>query len=178
MARRRRKVTVAVGPVRVSYEWLGFMSGGTPANLDTSVQHELIPPSGASSVLDLEFTVLRCVGQLSFNMQSGVVAPVGVGAMIQKVTVGGDQVIDNIVNPLTTDPDDFDDRGIMWWWVAHQVGPHTPIADVDSVSVVVPFDVRTKRKMSKRDTLVLRVDAGTTAVSRVAVQCRTLIRTY
>ncbi len=163
---------------RVSLEWCGFRDGGTPSNLNTSTLFELVPPAGASAVVVTDFTVLRVVGNLSFQSQSGVTSSAAVGAMLFRANVGADQAIDADVPPLTTDVDDFDNNRIMWWQTWSSVAAAAASADFDEVARVVPIDITVKRKMDKRDTLVMRVDAGTTARVRVSVNLRALIRIY
>ncbi len=180
MVGRRRfrfRADAGRGP-RISLEWLGFRDAGIDANLDTDVTFELIPPAGAAGVGFLDLTVLRVVGDLSFRNQGAVVASVPVGAMLHVANVGGDQAIDDGINPLSTDLDDFDHRGIMWWrsWTALMA--HAPIADVDTIPTVVPFDIKVKRKLSKRDTFIMRVAAGASSISQVSLNCRVLMRQY
>ncbi len=162
----------------MSLEWLGFRDGGTPSNLNTSTSFELIAPAGASAIVVPDITVKRVVGNISFLAQSGVVATSNVAAMLFKANVGGDQVIDNDIPPLTTDVDDFDHAGIMWWQTWPGVSAPVLPADYDDVPLVVPLDITVQRKMDKRDTLILRIDAGTTARVRVSVNLRVLIRNY
>ena len=176
MARRRRKFKIRVGPVSGSYEWLGFRDGGADANLDTSTAFELIAPAGASAVLLPDFTVLRVVGQLGFRYQSTVTTSTRVGAMLQKVNVGGDQTIDGQINPLSTDVDDFDHEGIMWWQTWTTPVSEAQAADQDQVPRYIPIDIRVKRIINKRDSLVLRIDASTTARVRASCNVRVLVK--
>ncbi len=178
MARRRLRIRFK-GPQGPSgsLEWLGFADGGVNSNLDTTTTFELVPPAGASGVVEKDLTVLRIVGDISISAQTSVVASSAVGMMIGVRSVGRDQVIDEAYVPLSTDPDDLD-NSVMWKFVAANFGAHLAIADQDVTSVVVPVDITVKRKMSKRDTLVLTIQAEVTARKRAAVNLRTLIRVY
>ncbi len=179
MARRRRRTNRAVEAgfrgLYVRYEWTGFRDGGTPANLDTSVSFELVPPDGASSVVNLLPRIRRVVGDLSFSNQSTVVAGASIGYMFFMGNVGADQTIDADVPPLTTDPDDFNNAGIMHWHTVRDMLENSAPAEYDEASLRVPIDLKFNRKMKARDTFVLRVDAGTTARARVSVNLRVLI---
>ena len=179
-ARRRRfrfRADAGRGP-RISLEWLGFRDAGIPANLDTAVSYELVAPGAAGAIAKDDLTVLRVVGNLSFTAQSGVIAGSTLGAMLFKANVGGDQVIDDDFSALVTDVDKFDHSGIMWWQSWQGLLPQTATSEFDEVPVVVPIDIKVKRKLNKRDTLIMRVDAGTTGRSRVSANLRTLIRIY
>ncbi len=182
MAGRRKRLRFRAdagrGP-RISLEWLGFRDGGASAALDTSAIFELIPPAAESAVIETDLTVLRVVGQLCFKNQGTVTTPTTIGAMLFKGNVGGDQTIDDGINPLTTDPDNFDHSGIMWW----QTWPSIPYShgvtgEYDVGSVVMPIDIKVKRKLDKKDTLIMRVDAGTTGRAVCSCNLRTLIRIY
>lgn len=178
MARRRPFRRPRPMPVRKSLEWIGFRSGGTPGNLNTSISHELLGPAAQTAIVIVDATVLRVVGMLGFTAQSGVTSGTAVGAMLFKANVGSDDTIDADVPPLSTDVDDFDNPNIMWWQTWQSVLAPSAAADFDEVAFHVPLDITVKRKLSKRDTLVLRVDALTTGRTRVTVNLRTLIRTY
>ncbi len=180
MARRfpRGGLKTRPRPPRKNLEWLGFRDGGTPANLNTSTSFELIAPAGASAVVVNDATVLRVVGNLTFTAQSAVTAGSAVGVMLFKANVGADQTIDADVPPLTTDVDDFANENIMWWKVWQSVLALSASADWDEVSFEVPIDIKVKRRIEKRDTLVMRIDAATTGRTRVSANLRCLIRVY
>ncbi len=160
------------------YEWLGFRDGGAAGNLDTSTVFELIPPSGASSVVINEFMLHRVVGMMSFSNQGSVTATTHAGAVLQQADVGGDQVIDDGVPPLTTDLDEFANPGILWWQTWGSITAPVAAADYDTTALHVPLDVKGKRRFGKRKTLILRVDAATTARLKVAVNVRVLIEHF
>lgn len=176
VGRRRRKVAVRYGKAGASYEWLGFRDGGADANLDTSTSFELIAPAGASAVLLPDFTVIRVVGQIGLRYQSTVTTSTRCGAMLQHVNVGGDQTIDNQISPLSTDVDDFDHKGIMWWQTWTTPTSEAQAADQDQVPRYIPIDIKVKRIIDKRDSLVLRIDASTTGRLRASVNVRVLVK--
>ncbi len=173
--RSRRAVEAGFRGFYVRYEWTGFRDGGTPANLNTSVLFELVPPDGASAVVNLLPKIRRVVGNIGFTSQSTVTSASTVGAMLFMANVGADQTIDADVPPLTTDPDDFNNKGIMWWQTWQAVLSEGPAADWDEHAHTVPIDIKVNRQMRARDTLVLRLDAGTTARTRATVNLRVLI---
>ncbi len=174
----RKRIIRVRSEKRISLEWLGFRDGGIPGNLNTSTVFELVPPAGASAAVEHDVTHLRTVGNISFTAQSAVVAGTSLGAILFKGNVGADQAVDADVPPLSTDVDDFDNSGIMWWQTWQSLLPAGPAADFDEAAVVIPIDIRVKRRLSKRDNIQLRIDAGTTARARVSVNVRTLIRVY
>lgn len=177
MTRRRRKFTARYGKASASYEWLGTRDGGAEANLDVSTAFELMAPAGASAVLLPDFTVVRIVGLLGLRFQSGVTTSTRVGAMVQKVNVGGDQTSDDSIDPLSTDVDDFDHSGIMWWQTWTCPVASVAAAEADSAAAfLVPIDIKIKRIINKRDRLILRVDASTTARMRASCNVRVLAR--
>ena len=178
MPRRRGVRVTYTQKKRISFEWVGFRSGGTQGNLDTSITHEIVPPAGAAAVIQPDITLYRVVGMISLTAQAAGATTTGIGMQLRVASVGGDQVIDETLNPLTTDVDLFDDKGIIWWQSYGRLGANVAAADLDIVGVHIPIDVKVKRKMDKRDTLVLRIDASTTGISRVSVETRCLIRTF
>ena len=178
MARRRGVRLTHRREDRVSLEWLGFHDGGTPANLDTQTAFELVPPGPASGAVESDLTVLRVVGNVSTMLQNTQTVPATVGMQLHVGNVGGDQAVDDAPNPLSTDIDDADHAGIMWWMVYGQPTNSVASADRDLVAVQYPIDIKVKRKLSKRDTLVFRVESSTTGIMRVFVNLRTLIRLY
>ncbi len=173
--RFRRRVQAGYGKAYVRYEWTGFRDGGVAANLDTSVSFELVPPDGPSAVVNLLPKVVRCVGVLNIRNQSSVTSNSSIGIMLFMANVGADQTIDADVPPLTTDPDDFSNKSIIWWNTFATVAAAGPAADYDTSGVNIPLDIKVNRKMRARDTLVLRVDAGTTARVRASLNLRTLL---
>lgn len=175
----RRAVTVGYGKAFVRYEWTGFRDGGVPANLDTSTSFELVPPDGASAVVNLLPRCLRVVGDLSFQAQGSNVTNTPVGIMLRMSNVGADQTIDSDVSPLTTDPDEFHNARILWWRTHLSLfPPGLQSADWDTSMYHYPIDIKINRKMKARDTLVLRVDAATTARMRVSVNVRCLLQVH
>ncbi len=176
MGRRfRRKVGVRVGPVEVFYEWTGFRDGGTTANLDTSVTLEMFPPSGASAVGDPEFTVRRIIGTLQFLHQSSIVSKDRFGVIIGVRGVGADQVIDESFVPLSTDPDAFNNKGVMWWQTWGALPHGTSAADSDVLAVTVPIDIKVMRKLRPRETLVVTATASSTGRITMAANLRALL---
>jgi len=178
MARRRSVSITRKRTDRVSLEWVGFRSGGSQGNLNTTVIHEIIGPAAASTIVQTDLTVLRVVGVISIAAQNTVAATTSIGMMLRVANVGGDQVINESVSPLSTDVDDFDNSGIMWWRTISRAGAGVAAADLDTIAFHIPFDIKVKRKMDKRDTLILELEAGSTAVARASVDLRCLIRTY
>ncbi len=178
MARsRRRRITVGYGKARVSYEWVGFADGGTDTNLDTTTSFELWPPGAADSVAEPDVTVLRIVGNISLGNQSAVTSNAAVGIHIGVRSVGRDQTIDEAYVPLSTDADDLD-NGRMFNWVSTKAGPAVVVADLDTISLIIPVDIKVGRKMNKRDTLVCTIQAAVTARKTASVNLRALIRSY
>ena len=173
---RRKKIKIRAGQ-DASLEWIGFRDAGIDGNLDVSTEFELVPPSAASSVLLPDVTVLRILGDVSIRNQSTVTAMSTFGMMVQKVNVGGDQTIDDGINPNSTDVDDFDHSGIMWWrtFSAPNYG-HGTTAEYDSIPIHIPFDIKTKRRLNKRDSIILRIQAGTTGRLQASVNCRVLVK--
>lgn len=156
------------------------MDGGIGANLTASVlDFELIPPGAADSIGVDDSTVLRIVGSVSILTQSGVLTSTRAGFGILKTDVGSDQTSNTDWDPIDTDIDSLDNNGVMFWWaLAKANGVHGPAADFDQVPVVIPLDIRVKRKMEKRDRLILRARAGAANVSAMSVNLRVLTRTY
>lgn len=178
MARRRgkRRVYGKFGGAEVGYEWLGFRDSGVAGNLNTRTSFELVPSAGASSAIHPDLVVMRIVGDVSVRQQAGVTTSSRLGLLIGVSNVGGDQVIDNPFNPISTDVDDFDHPGIMFWrnWQTPQYG--VSMADADNQEMTIPIDVKTKRKLNKRDTLVCVMEAGSTNTLRASCNLRVYIK--
>ena len=178
MARRRRKVAVGYGKARVSYEWIGFSDALVSTNLTTSVtRFELVPPAGASGVIEPDITVQRVVGMLTVRQQDGVTSGTGVAMAVHVVDVGSDQTIDDDYDPLHSDADALD-YPVMWWWPVTRVGGPVVKAEQDTTSLLVPVDIKVKRKMGKRQSLILTARAGSSNVLALGVNLRSLIRIY
>ncbi len=171
----RRKVTIRVGPVSGSYEWIGFRDGGVTSNLNTNVAFELIPPNVDDTVGVDVFTALRVVGEIAFSAQSSVITATRVGIVLLASDVGADQTVDELVDPLSTDVDDFANKDIMWWWTGKGVA-QTVAADFDQVPLQIPIDIRVKRLIGKRTRLFFNVTANPTAAARVTCNVRCLLR--
>ena len=163
---------------RVSFEWLGFTDGGASGNLNTQSQFELIPPAGASGVIVPDLTVYRVVGSVTVRAQSGVTSGTSLGIRVSVHNVGGDQTIDNMFSALSSDPDDMDFAGTMYKRVISNALAPVAAADFDTVGVEYPIDIKVKRKMNKRDTLMCVMDAAITARLVAFCNLRVLIRTY
>ena len=175
----RRRVTVGYGKARVSFEWMGFRDGGTLASLTTATtDFEIVPPASAGGIGISDSTVYRIVGQIGISNQAGVVTRTALGMGIVLSPVGEDQTSDLDWSPRSTDIDAQDENGVMWWYVAPRAGPEGPAADYDTSSLVLPIDIRVKRRLQKRDRIVLRAVAGSANVLEIAVNLRALVRTY
>ncbi len=176
---RRRSVTVGYGKAFVRYEWTGFRDAGATGNLDTSTLFELVPPDGPSAVVNLFPRIRRVVGDLSFQSQGSNVTNTPIGIMLRMSNVGADQTIDSDVSPLSTDPDEFHNARILWWRTHLSLFPaSSAAAEWDTTALHYPIDIKLNRKMQARDTLVLRIDAGTTGRMRVSVNLRCLIQVH
>ncbi len=179
MPRRfRRSFKARAGRPSLRFEWAGFRDAGAAANLNTSVVFELIPPDGASSVVNLLPRVRRVVGSLDFSLQNTVTSPTEIGWVFFMGNVQGDQTIDNSVPPLTTDPDEFGLSQIVQWQTYRDAVKAVANAEFDSTSMRIPIDFKLNRPMKARDTFVLRIDAGTTARARVSVNLRVLMQVH
>ncbi len=180
MPRRRfkRAVTAGYGKAFLRYEWTGFRDGGVAANLNTSTVFELVPPDGASSVVNLLPRIRRVVGSLDFSLQNTITSPTEIGWILALENVGRDQVIDAAVEPLSTDPDSFGLKQILHWQTYRDIIAHQVSGEWDQVSFRVPVDIKFNRKMKARDTLTLRCDAATTGRARVSVNLRCLIQVH
>ncbi len=173
--RRRRKVSIKVGPVSGGYEWLGFRDAGIAANLDTNTAFELVPPAAAGDIGTLQMTVLRVVGHIELRKQSGVVSYDPVGLVLLASPVGRDQTVDEVVEPLSTDVDEFSVRDIMWWRNTGGIAA-CPIADADIVPLIIPVDIKVKRILTKRTRLFLNVTCATTGRMRASCCLRVLVK--
>ena len=175
MARRRFPFRPPRPIKRRNLEWTGFVDGGTAANLDTTTSFELIPPAAATAVIQPDLTVLRILGTISLSNQSAVTSNTAVGIHIGVRSVGRDQTIDEAYVPLSTDVDDLD-NGVMWRWSTNSPGAGVAAGDMDLVSLILPVDIKVKRRLDKRDTLVCTIEAATTARKEASVALRCLIK--
>lgn len=173
--RKSKRIYVKAGPVEVGFEWVGFRDGGTFANLNTQVGFELLPPVADTTVGSSQFTVYRVVGQLALMHQTGIVSSDRMGIVLVASEVGDDQTVDEPVNPLSTDIDEFADRTIMWWWTGSPEFK-TSAADSDVVPWVIPIDIKVRRLIKKRTRLEFQAAAATTGRLRMTVNVRALIR--
>ncbi len=173
--RRRRKITVRVGPVSGAYEWLGFRDAGVAANLDTNTAFELVPPAAASDIGTLQMTVVRVVGTFECRKQASVISNDPVGIVLLASPVGRDQTVDEVLEPLSQDVDEFSVRDVMWWWNGSGIAS-APIADCDIVPYVIPIDIKVKRILTKRTRLFFNVTCATTARMRVSCNVRVLVK--
>ncbi len=170
----RRKVTARFGPASLSYEWVGFRDAGLQANLDTATAFELLPPVSDTTVGSSQFTVHRVVGQIAIMKQAGIVSGDNMGIVLQNAEVGDDQTADEDVDPLSTDIDEFANKGIMWWWSGRPPFPG-PVADADLSPWIIPIDIKVKRIVRKRNRLVFSAAAATAGRLRMTVNVRVLI---
>ena len=178
MARRRRFPFRPPRPMpRKNLEWIGFRDGGVSANLDTTANFELVPPASADGVVIADITVLRVVGQICISNQGAVTTNAAVGMMLGVRSVGKDQTIDEVYTPLGTDVDELD-NGVMWQWVASTPGPGVAAGDLDLVSLIIPVDITVKRRVEKRDSLVLTATASTSGRKELSVNLRCLIKHF
>ncbi len=180
MPRRfRRGFRRTSGGPKLRYEWTGFRDGGTAANLNTSTAFELVPPDGTSSVINLLPRIRRVVGTIGFSLQGSVTSATPVGAVLALENVGRDQVIDAGVEPLSTDADSFGLKQILWWQTWRDMLPEAgTTGEWDEMSKHYEIDVKLNRPMKARDTLILRIDAATTARARVSVNLRCLVQVH
>ncbi len=172
---KRRRVYARYGKAEVGYEWVGFRDAGTQANLDTTAAFELFPPFADQSIGTLDMTVLRVVGDLQIMKQAGIVSGDAMGITLVAADVGDDQTVDEAVNPLSTDVDEFHNNTIMWWWSGRPAFP-VAMADADLIPWRIPLDIRVKRILRKRTRLVFNCTAATTGRLRVSCNVRVLVR--
>ncbi len=171
----QRRIYAKYGKAEIGFEWVGFRDAGTPANLDTTTNFEILPPVADTTVGSSQFTVYRIVGELAILHQAGVVTRDRLGIVLVAAEVGDDQTADEAVNPISTDVDEFADKTIMWWWSGNPSFP-TGAADSDIIPFIIPVDIKVRRIIKKRTRLVFNATAGSTA--RLAMTCnvRALIR--
>ena len=160
---------------RRNLEWIGFRDGGVSTNLDTTANFVIVPAASADSIVVPDVTVLRVVGQITISNQGAVTTNAAVGFMMGVRSVGKDQTIDEAYTPLGTDTDELD-NGVMWQWVCATPGAAVANADLDVISLIIPVDITVKRKIEKRDLLVLTATASTTGRKEVSVNLRCLIK--
>ncbi len=176
--RYKRKVTVAYGKARIYYEWIGFSDAAGGTNLvTTATRFGLVPPAPASGVIEPDITVQRVVGTLAVRNQTGVTTSTALSMAVHVVGVGSDQTIDDDYVPQHSDADALD-HPVLWWWSAQNVTAAVAAADYDTTSLIIPVDIKVKRKLDKRDTLILTAVAGGANISRLSVNLRCLIRQY
>lgn len=173
--RKSKRVYVKAGPFEAGFEWVGFRDAGTFANLDTTVGFEILPPVPDSTVGSSQFTVYRIVGQLAVMHQTGIVSSDRMGIVLVAAEVGDDQTVDEPVDPISTDIDEFADKTIMWWWSGSPTWG-VPIADSDVTPWHIPIDIKVRRIIKKRTRLVFNATAATTARLRMTCNVRVLIR--
>ncbi len=174
--RHRVKIGVRIPPfVRAEWEWIGFASGGTSGNLNTTIIHELIPPIADDTVGIQSFTVHRIVGEIQVRQQSGVVSTSAIGIGIGVEGVGSDQTSDDPLVPLTQDVDHLAHKGYMFKWSGFPAYG-VAIAEADGIPWSMPIDIKVKRIVEKRQRLVITLTAETTARLRAIVNVRALIR--
>lgn len=168
-------------PVRKDLEWLGFRDGGVLANLTTSdLDFELVPPADADGIGIAAVTVLRVVGTVGIGTQAGILTATRASFGVVVSPVGADQTSDLDWSPGSTDTDALDERGVMFWWSSAKANtPHTPAADFDqAMGHLINIDIKTKRKLQKRQRLVIRLVAGSNNVVNASVNLRVLTRSY
>ncbi len=176
----RRPPRRVVAPRRVDLEWLGFRDGGVLANLTTSVlDFELVPPAAADGIGVAAVTVLRVVGTVGIGTQAGVLTATRASFGIVVSPTGEDQTSDLDWSPGSTDVDALDERGVMFWWSAAKANTMpTVAADFDQVIRLIDIDIKTKRRMQKRDRLVCRLVAGSNSIVNASINLRVLTRSY
>ena len=165
---------------RISLEWLGFRDSGVLANLTTSVlDFELVPPGEADGIGIPDVTVLRVVGNVGIGTQAGVVTATRASWGIVVSPVGEDQTSDLDWSPGSTDVDALDEGGVMHWWSSARAnGVEGPAADFDQRMRLIPVDIKVKRRLSKRDRLIIRLVAGSNSIVNASVNLRVLCRSY
>ncbi len=174
--RHRVRVRVAFPPfVQAEWEWIGFRSAGTFGNLDTAIVHEVIPVIADNTVGIQAFTVHRLVGSIQVRQQAGVVTTSTLGIMIGVEDAGADQTSDNPLLPLTTDIDHLAHKGIMWSWTGIP-SYGVELTAADDQPMTIPIDIKVKRIVSKRERLVISLEASSTGRIRVACNVRALIK--
>ncbi len=172
--RRRVRVRVRTGP-QVDFEWIGFRSGGLAANLNVQSEHEIMPPNLANTVGVEALTVVRVVGMVAVRQQAGVITTSAFGWHLGVWSVGGDQTIDDLPTAVSTDIDDIANKRIMHWQTYQRPAYGSSIADADEIPFLMPFDIKVRRRITKRETLLLLATASDTARLRLSVDCRVLI---
>ncbi len=173
-SRRRFRIGYNKGPI-IEWEWIGFRSAGAYGNLNVAVVHELIPPIADNTVGIQAFTVHRIVGTIHLLHQNSIVSNDTAGIMIGVEDAGADQTFDNPLLPITTDIDHLAHKGIMWSWIG-QLTAGVAAADSDVVPLELPIDLTVKRIVSKRQRLVISIEAATTGRLRAICNVRALIR--
>ncbi len=154
---------------------MGFRGGGTYANLNTAIVFEILPPIADDTVGIQSFTCHRIVGSIFLMHQSGIVSNDTAGVVVGVESVGADQTSDDPFLPTTTDTDALAHKGVMWWWTG-QMTFGGPIADSDVTPYELKVDITVKRKVDKRQRLVISCAANTTGRLRILPNVRALIR--
>jgi hypothetical protein len=177
MPRGRHRVKIAVRApfVKAEWEWIGFYSGGTYGNLDTSVVHEIIPPIADNTVGIQSFTCHRIVGAVQIAHQANELAGNSLGITFGVEDAGADQTSDNPLPTTSTDVDAAHHTGIMFRWVGFPPFQNV-LADTDENPWELPIDIKVKRIIHKRQRLVCVITASTTAKLRALVNVRCLVR--
>ena len=171
----KRRVYAKYGKAEVGYEWCGFRDAGTPANLNTQVGFELLPPVSDTTVGSSQFVIVRIVGTLELLHQAGVVTRDRCGIVLVSSHVGDDQTVDEAIDPLSTDIDEFADKQIMWWWSGNPEFP-TAAVDTDIVPWRIPVDIKVRRVIKKRMRLEFQAKASSTGRLAMCCNVRALIK--
>jgi len=173
--KHRFKVRIGGAHTHAEWEWIGFWSGGVSGNLDVAVVHEIIPVIADNTVGIQAFTVHRIVGNIQVRQQSGVTTASAMGIAIGVEDAGADQTSDNPLLPLSTDVDHMAHKGYMFKWVGFPAFQES-LANSDDVPWNLPIDITVKRIVSKRQRLVIVIEAASTARLRALVNVRALVR--
>ncbi len=174
MAGRRRRRGRSSARKKQNTSWSNN-SALTPLNLVTSVNEiELVPNGMNGAVIAADFELIRMVGSLTFTPQSAATATAIVGYAFVRTLADELGIVTTITDPLSIDVDAGAQDILHQNQFTPDYGAQLDATALD-LSVVITIDIKVKRKLDKRNGIMLFVAASVN--SRVAMTHRLRILT-
>jgi len=141
-----------------SYFWLG--SQGTIAVSTTNVVQDLYDPSFASLADSKSLRLERIVGWVSFGSITATTSTLAMS--VQHVPTSETLADANILDPSLNDADYFNKRQLVW-------GARFPTPVLGQTQLVIPIDIRSKRRVDAAQDNVVFTWIGNSAVNTTQV---------
>ncbi len=158
---------------RPNYQWIGANGGGIQTPLTAASIDFPIVTAVAGGTPTMDRTIRRTIVHLNLRAQGAGTGATNVGVVLQISRGDSGGNLDNGIDPLSADDDEYELGDLLWLRTWSRV-PITSLAA--GAAFDVEFEIRTSRRLEKNMGLLIRARAGAINEMGITVNARTLLQ--